>query len=193
MGPCGQAFGRVGVGGLVPVRQQLAPGGPLAADRAGAHLRPAAEFGGGPVPDDADERERPYARRGDASAGGRSVGAGHRDAPIDARDGTPINAPPRALIDLPTHARIGLPPHVPISTPTDVPSDIPIDAPINAAANTPIEPAPDKRPERQRLCGTRGDGPFGRGVGGVGVEGEGKGEGGGARDADRGCQVCTHD
>ncbi|WP_437113980.1 hypothetical protein [Streptomyces violaceusniger] len=143
VGPYAPEFGRVGVGGLVPVRQQLAPWGPFAADRAGADLYPAAEVGGGLVPDDADERERPYARRGDPPVGrgrgrGRSVAAGR--------------------------------------------------------GHTPVESVHHERKERQRLRGAGGcGGPLGPGVGGAGIDGEGQGEGGGARDADRGCQVCTHD
>lgn len=142
VGPYATEFGRVGVGGLVPVRQQLAPWRPRAADRTGADLYPAAEVGGGLVPDDADERERPYARRGDAPVGrgrsrGRSVAAG--------------------------------------------------------CGHAPVEPVRREGKERQRLRGAGGGDRRGPGVGGAGVDGERQGEGGGARDADRGCQVCTHD
>ncbi|GDY54201.1 hypothetical protein SVIO_048240 [Streptomyces violaceusniger] len=100
------------------------------------------ELRGGPVPDDADERERPHARRGDAPLDrGVSAPGGH------------------ASVQPATYGR-----------------------------------APRaKRAQWQRLRGADGDGPLGPGVGGSGVQGEGKGEGGGARDADRGCQVCTHD
>ncbi|MEU4897424.1 hypothetical protein AB0B12_34545 [Streptomyces sp. NPDC044780] len=132
-------FGRVGIGGLVPVRQQFAPGGPLvAADRAGADLHPGAEVGGGLVPDDADEREGPHARRGDAPVARVAAWRGH----------------------------------------------------------APVESARREREERQRLRGAGGGGPFGplgAGVGGARMQGEGEGEGGGARDADRGCQIHTHD
>src|SRR5690606_3954403 len=65
----------VGVVGL-----DVPPAGPVAAGgRAGTDLHPAGEFGGGVVPDDAEEGEVPYGPRGEAEnggAGGAVVGEG---------------------------------------------------------------------------------------------------------------------
>ncbi|CAM5645866.1 hypothetical protein SHIRM173S_03755 [Streptomyces hirsutus] len=70
--PARGAFHGLGVGCVVGVvGLDVLPAGPDAgARRAGADLDLAAEFGGGVVPDDADEGEGPYGQRGEAERDG---------------------------------------------------------------------------------------------------------------------------